>query len=57
MIGCKFNFLTVIEKVGVDKYRNILYKCICDCGQETTVSSTRLKTGKIKGCVRGSTEY
>jgi hypothetical protein len=33
-IGKKFENLTVLNMVGVDKNRKIIVKCLCDCGNE-----------------------
>lgn len=35
LTGLKFGKLTVIEQAGHDKYNKILWKCKCDCGNET----------------------
>lgn len=33
--GDRIGWLTIVEKIGVDKNNNAIYNCICDCG--TTV--------------------
>lgn len=43
--GERYNRLTAIEYVGDGKWR-----CRCDCGKETVVRSTRLKSGETKSC-------
>ena len=43
--GQKFNSLTVIEKANNGKW-----KCQCDCGDFTYVSTTNLKSGHVKHC-------
>lgn len=48
--GQKFKMLTVIKKVGVDKNRNVLWLCKCDCGNETTKTSVSLKDKNTKSC-------
>lgn len=50
MIGMKFHRLTVLEKVGKNKSRNALYKCVCDCGKELVVVDSALKRGNTKSC-------
>lgn len=50
LTGKRFNKLVVLyrdENGHGDKSR---WKCICDCGNETTVSGTNLKTGAVKSC-------
>ena len=49
-IGEKYNKLTVIEKTDIRKRRSVVYKCKCDCGNITYVTSTNLKYGYIKSC-------
>lgn len=41
-IGCKYNRLTVLEKVGRDKNFNSLWLCRCDCGKEKVFTGTSL---------------
>ena len=48
--GKKFGKLTVLEKVGYDKGRYILWKCKCECGNETIVRSAHLVKGRIRSC-------
>jgi hypothetical protein len=50
MMGQKFNRLTVIEYIGKSKDRQLLWKCLCDCGNETVVAGTYLRTGSVKSC-------
>jgi hypothetical protein len=42
LIGNRFFRLTVMERVGKDRYDNVLWRCKCDCGNETIVKSTSL---------------
>lgn len=46
----RFGRLVAIEPVGKDKYNNILWKCLCDCGSEVNVLATLLRQGKTKSC-------
>lgn len=48
--GQKFGNLTVIEEYGRDKYKNVLWECLCDCGEKTIVTSGNLVTGHTKSC-------
>ena len=50
MIGKKFNRLTVLEEVGRDKFKRILYRCKCDCGNEKLVSGIDLRRNSVKSC-------
>lgn len=50
MIGERFGRLIVVERVGSDKFKQTLWKCKCDCGNETITSTNRLKMGKTKSC-------
>lgn len=66
--GQKFGRLTVIERAethysGLGKYKGgqavPMWRCICDCGNETTVRGDSLRCGKTKscGCIRRSKEH
>lgn len=46
LISQKFGRLTVVEYIS----RPIGYKCVCDCGKETTARSYALKTGRHRSC-------
>ena len=52
IIGEKFNHLTVIEKTNIRSAGKILYKCICDCENQTEilVSRTDLQNGHTTSC-------
>ena len=54
LIGKKFGRLTVIERI-FDGKSNTRWKCLCDCGKETTSTTGNLKNNKHKscGCWRG----
>lgn len=47
IIGKKFNGLTVLESV-TKKNKNMYWKCVCDCGENTIVSTSNL--GRTKSC-------
>lgn len=42
--------ITVIKRVGSDKYKNIIYLCKCTCGKEFTTLATSIKKGVCKSC-------
>ncbi len=48
--GLKFARLTIIEQCGVNKWRNSLWNCKCECGNEITVSGGNLTKGNTKSC-------
>ena len=47
--GKKFNMLTAIEVVGKRSKAN-LWRCVCECGGETTAIATQLKAGQKTSC-------
>lgn len=47
LIGQKFGRLTVLER---DFSRDVFWKCLCDCGNITTVKGTALTSGNTKSC-------
>ena len=49
LTGQKFNHLSVIE-VAEKTPRAIIWRCICDCGNETKVSTNDLTSGHTKSC-------
>lgn len=53
LTGKRFGRLTVIEEAGKDRIF-VLWRCACDCGQETTVRGYNLRSGNTTscGCVR-----
>jgi len=48
----KFGKLTAISLAPLRKNKNNLlaWRCICECGKETTVRSTALKAGAVQSC-------
>lgn len=49
MVGKTFGLLTVVEQ-GVTVNKRILWKCVCECGQECEKSGVLLRTGHTKSC-------
>ncbi|UGO47741.1 HNH homing endonuclease [Bacillus phage vB_BanH_McCartney] len=49
-IGKKYNRLTIISYVGVNKQGYKTFKCTCECGAEKNVTLTKLKRGDTKSC-------
>lgn len=50
LTGLKFGRLTVVRKVGVNKYYNSVWLCICDCGNETETLRGSLVTQNTVSC-------
>ena len=48
--GKRFGIVTAIECVGQNKYKNYLWRCLCDCGNEFIVPASRLITGETQSC-------
>lgn len=48
--GMRFGKLTVIEKVGLNKFGKTLYRCHCDCGNDKIVSNSLLLNGHTQSC-------
>ncbi len=48
--GKRFGRLTVLEHVGYDKHGRAQWRCLCDCGKETTVASSNLRAGYTRSC-------
>ena len=50
LAGERFGRLLAIETVGRTKNRHLLWRCKCDCGNETVVLATNLIAGKTASC-------
>ena len=50
LVGQRFNRLVAIERNGHDKSGNIRWKCECDCGNFTFVSTKHLRSRNTKSC-------
>lgn len=48
--GQVFSRLTVVRYYGKNKYNNNLWKCKCECGNETIVPATLLRQGNTRSC-------
>ena len=49
LTGQRFGSLVVVG-VAEKKERNLYWRCICDCGNETVVRQAYLKEGRTKSC-------
>ena len=45
-----FGRLKAICFFGIDKYRNSVYTCLCNCGKKVEVRGASLKNGLTKSC-------
>lgn len=50
LIGQRFGKLTVVEKLGQNKHRCMVWLCKCDCGGATKVQTSDLRRGKARSC-------
>lgn len=52
LTGCRFGKLTVIERdfTKPNSKKRAFWKCECDCGNFSVVSSSHLRNGEIKSC-------
>ena len=48
--GKRFGRLIVLDYYGISKKKQIFWKCICDCGNETIVKTADLNCGGKKSC-------
>ena len=49
-LGQRFGRLLVVESAGRDRSKKVLWKCLCDCGNTTTIPSGSLVTGNTTSC-------
>ena len=50
LTGKKFGYLTIVERVQNAKNGKARWKCMCDCGNETIVTSTDIMAGHTSSC-------
>ena len=48
--GARFGRLVVLHQEGRTAYKKIVWRCLCDCGNETLVSSGSLASGNTSSC-------
>lgn len=46
----KFGRLTVVNYAGTDKHQKRVWQCLCDCGNQSEVTTTHLRLGKTQSC-------
>lgn len=50
LTGQRFGRLVVICKSGRNKFRNVMWLCKCDCGNEVTVTGNHLRSWNTTSC-------
>lgn len=50
LTGQKFGKLLVLEKTNKRKWKSVIWKCQCDCGNIVEVDSHSLRKGNTKSC-------
>ncbi|MCH8978472.1 MAG: hypothetical protein IH945_04425 [Armatimonadetes bacterium] len=50
LTGQRFGRLTVVREAGRDKWRNVTWRCKCDCGNDWYGSARGLVSGGTKSC-------
>lgn len=50
LTGQRFGRLTAIEPIGRYKNGEVIWKCLCDCGNEVEVRSGNLRSEHTKSC-------
>jgi hypothetical protein len=50
ILGSVFGNLTVVEKTDERKSNEIVWKCVCKCGNGKMVKTSHLKNGSVKSC-------
>lgn len=50
IIGKKFERLTVLSLIGIDRHHSSLWKCQCACGAIAAVTRNSLIQGLVKSC-------
>jgi len=50
LIGKRFGKLTVIAREPNNKWREAMWKCVCDCGGETITTGKHLRSGHTTSC-------
>lgn len=50
LTGRVFGRLTVLEDIGRDIQRNVIWKCQCECGNMVAVSAPSLPSGRTQSC-------
>jgi len=49
LTGKRFGSLTVLHRIKTN-FSHPIWKCVCDCGEETNVAASNLRSHSIKSC-------
>lgn len=49
-VGHIYGYLTVLEAIGRNKHRKMMWLCLCRCGNKTIADGNRLVSGETKSC-------
>lgn len=50
LTGMRFSRISVIREYGVSKHGEILWDCVCDCGNKKILPTNALRSGRTKSC-------
>jgi len=50
LAGRKFGRLTLLRVIGVNRSKQRIWKCLCDCGQKHAASQAHITNGKTTSC-------
>lgn len=50
LTGKEFGYLKVLKRVGVSKFKSVLWECRCKCGNTCIVTTGHLRSGHSKSC-------
>lgn len=50
LVGNKYGLLTVVEQLGTNKWGQMVYCCLCQCGKTTNTTAGNLKHGNTTSC-------
>ena len=50
MVGKRFGRLTVLSRAENNVHGQAMWRCVCECGQETVCSGGNLRSGRSKSC-------
>ena len=50
LTGQRLGRLVVIEKAGVSYKKEVIWKCLCECGRQTIIPGYNLRCGNTKSC-------
>ena len=50
MLGKRFHYLVVQERLETRRHGSCIWRCLCDCGNYHNVTTHNLNSGKVKSC-------